>query len=123
MKLFNRNLTILSLLLFLLLFLWNHFLSEKFQSPHSYFIVVYLFLSGLFVSKWLAEAEKISSQNFIRTYMASSAIRLFANLTLILSYILLFRDMAMNFVIFFLVLYFIYLIFEVVMLMRGKKQQ
>ena len=123
MKLLNRNLTILSLLLFLLLFLWNHFLSEKFQSQHAYIIVPYFFISSLLVNKWLAVAERQSPQHFIRTYMASAAIRLLVNLLVIIIYILLFRPLAMNFVLIFMVLYFIYLIFEVVVLMSGKKQQ
>ena len=122
MQAFLKNLLFLSILLLLLVFLCNRFLPEKIQSQHAYYLILYFIISTLLIHKAITKAAKKSPQSLIRVYMASTAIRLFTSLIVIVIYGLLFRKQLIGFVLFFLPMYFIFLVFEVASLIKKNKE-
>ena len=118
MQPFLKNLFLLSIILLLLIFLCNNFLPEKFHSQHAYYLILYFIISTWLIHKAITKAAEKSHQSLIRVYMASTAIRLFTSLIIIIIYGLLFRKQITSFVLFFLPMYFIFLIFEVISLIK-----
>jgi hypothetical protein len=61
-------------------------------------------------------------QVFVRYYMAATTIKLLLNLGIIVVYSVLHRDMAVRFIITFMIMYFIFSIFEMIFVMRDIKK-
>jgi hypothetical protein len=55
------------------------------------------------------------------SYLGFTGIKLFINLLIIIVYLLLNRTLAMNFSVFFLAIYFVFLIFEIISLQNEFK--
>jgi F0F1-type ATP synthase assembly protein I len=119
----NRPLLLFSLLLALAALYWNYAMPDKFQSSYAIGIVAYFYLSTAFVHRLLLNAGKSSPQNFVRTFMTFTALRLFLNLVVIAIYLLVDRAHAVPFVIAFLLFYFLFLIYEIIALQRDLKKK
>jgi hypothetical protein len=122
-----KKLILFSLLLLIIALLWNHFLPENLQAVYAVYILIYFFVSTLFVHRLLIKANKKSPQNFVRTYMSSTGIRLLLNLMVIFIYILIDhnRGTRIGFALSFFFFYFSFQIFEVTSLMKelAKKHE
>lgn len=121
-----KKLIFFSLLLLIITILWNYFLPENLHAVYAIYILIYFFISTLFVHRLLLKANKKSPQNFIRTYMGSTGIRLLLNLFIIFVYILIDHNRATKiaFALTFFFFYFSFQIFEVSSLMKelvGKR--
>jgi hypothetical protein len=123
MKKFTRNLTLLSSILLILIICWNRFLSENLNSPHAVYIVIYFFLLTFVIHHFLIKANTQSPQNFVRSYMLFTALKLFLNLMVIVIYLLIDRKQAMVFILSFLIFYFVFLIFEIIALQSTLKEK
>jgi L-asparagine transporter-like permease len=121
-----KKLIIFSLLLLIIALLWNHFLPEELHAAYAIYILIYFFVVTLVVHRLLIKANKRSPQNFVRTYMGSTGIRLLLNLLVIFVYILIDHNRAarIGFALSFLFFYFAFQIFEVSSLMKelGAKR-
>lgn len=115
-----KKLALFSILLLIIVLLWDHFLPENLHSAYAIYILIYFFVSTFFVHKLLIKANKKSPQNFIRTYMGSTGIRLLLNLLIIFVYILIDHNRAAKivFALTFFFFYFSFQIFEVSYLMK-----
>ncbi len=115
-----KKLLLFSILLLVIALLWNHFLPENLHTLFAIYILIYFFLSTLIVHRLLIRANKKSPQNFVRTYMGSTGIRLLLNLLIIFVYILIDhnRETRIEFALSFLFFYFSFQIFEVSSLMK-----
>src|ERR1035437_4171951 len=121
-----KKLILFSLLLLIITLLWNYFLPENLHAIYAIYILIYFFISTLFVHRLLLKANKKSPQNFIRTYMSSTGIRLLLNLLIIFVYILIDHNHSTKiaFALTFFFFYFSFQIFEVSSLMKelvGKR--
>ncbi len=116
-----KNTILFSVLLLVLAIAWNQFMPPNLASPAMPIIVIYFFISTVIVHRILIKTNTESPKNFIRTYMGTTALRLFLNLMVIIIYILVDRSRAMAFALAFLVFYFIYLIFEIISLQKDLK--
>ena len=114
-----KNTIIFSIILITLSLIWNYYVPEKFTSPTMPFIVIYFALSTVIVHELLIKTNNESPKNFIRTYMGTTALRLFLNLMIIIVFMLVNRSGAMAFALAFLVFYFLFLIFEIVSLQKD----
>ncbi len=122
MQKFTRSLILLSAVLLLLIMSWNHFLPSRLTSPHANYILIYFVFSTAIFHHFFIKANAQSPQNFIRTYMASTALKLLLNLIVIIIYILVNREHAIIFVLSFLAIYFVFLIFEIIALQKELRK-
>ncbi|HEY6162832.1 MAG TPA: hypothetical protein VI112_16505 [Bacteroidia bacterium] len=120
---FLRNLLILSLLLCGGIWAWNQYMPEKFHSPHAYFIVLYFFVLTYAIRGQSVKANERSPKDFVRFFMGSTALRLLLHVMVILIYGLINRDGAAVFIMAFLVIYMVFLVFEVSSLLRFFSRQ
>ncbi len=118
-----KNTIIFSFTLIVISLLWNLFVPENIKSPATPYVVIYFFVSTIVTHHLLMKTNKQSPQNFIRAYLGTTALRLFLNLMIIVMYMLINRMGAMVFALSFLVLYFLYLIFEIISLQKDLKEK
>ena len=114
---FIAKLSFLSAFITLLLFCWNYFVPEKYSLKQGFYAVLYFFISTALFHRMTLKANEKSPQHFVRTFIGTTAIRMFLGLIIIVIYALLYKATAMGFALLFLLLYFIYLIFEVLLLL------
>ena len=98
------------------LFQW---LCPNYASPALPFIVLFFCIITLFTMYIVLRDEKGKAQNrFISNYYLSRIIKIFSCLIFLIAYMLLNKPDALRFAIAFLVVYFMYSIFEVVVLKK-----
>lgn len=98
------------------LFQW---LCPNYASPVLPFIVLFFCIITLFTIYIVLRDEKGKAQNrFISNYYLSRIIKIFSCLIFLIAYMLLNKPDALRFAIAFLVVYFMYSIFEVVVLKK-----
>lgn len=98
------------------LFQW---LCPNYASPALPFIVLFFCIITLFTIYIVLRDEKGKTQNrFISNYYLSRIIKIFSCLIFLIAYMLLNKPDALRFAIAFLVVYFMYSIFEVVVLKK-----
>jgi hypothetical protein len=114
---------IFSLALLTVCFAWNLMAPQEFHSVYLYFIVLYFYATTAIVHRFLVRTNERSPKDFIRAYMGSTALRLFVNLMVIVVFMLADRSHAMFFSLSFLVFYFIYLVFEIVLLQKDLRKK
>ncbi len=117
-----KNTIIFSFILIVIALLWNVLVPLNLRCPASPYIVIYFFIATIITHHLLIKTSKQSPQNFVRTYMGTTAFRLFLNLIIIIIYMLVDRNGAMAFALSFLVYYFLYLIFEIISLQKELKK-
>ncbi len=110
----KKKLLVFSAVLVVLCLLWNYFLDIRWQSPHSLFIVLYFFITAALAHRILVKATAQSPQIFVRTYMTLTGLRLFLNLIVIAVYLVANKPGGKSFVLAFLLIYFSFLVFEVI---------
>ena len=66
-------------------------------------------------------ATESRPQVFVRYYMGSTTLKLLLNLGIIVVYATLHKDLAVNFIITFMIFYFLYTIFEVVFVWKAVR--
>ncbi len=98
------------------LFQW---LCPDYASPALPFIVLFFCIMTLFTLYIVLRDEKGKAQNrFVSSYLLSRIIKIFSCLLFLVAYMLLNRPDAVRFAVAFLTVYFLYSIFEVVVLKK-----
>lgn len=119
---FVRRLITFSSTLLIITLCWNFFIHDKYSVKHAPYIVVYFFLLTFTLHHFLIKANRKSSQHFVKSYMGFTALKLMLNLIVVVLYIFIDRNNALNFTLFFLVIYFTFLIFEIITLQKELKK-
>ncbi len=100
------------------LFQW---IVPQYASPALPFIVLFFFIITLFtIFIVLRDDQGKDGQRFVSSYMLSRVIKIFACLLFLFLYILLNRKDAWNFGISFIIVYFMFSIFEVILLRQES---
>jgi F0F1-type ATP synthase assembly protein I len=103
-----------------LLFQW---IWPQFATPALPFIVLFFFAITLFTMYIVLRSDDGSdSRKFVSSYMISRTVKLLSCLLFLLLYMFLNRENALRFAIAFLVIYFLYAIFEIFLLKQEKKE-
>jgi hypothetical protein len=112
------SLLIVSLGAGLAIYLWNYFMPQ-YACDHAWFILLYymIFTAGLHI--WLT--KNADSRTFIMKFMGVTGIKMLVNLIIILVYGLNFKSKAIPFTLSFLLIYFLFTIFESRQLIREFK--
>lgn len=101
-----------------ILFQW---LCPKYASPALPFIVLFFFLLTLFTLYIVLRTNRgKESRQFVSGYLLSRIIKVFSCLLFLILYILLNKKDAWQFAIAFLIIYFIYAIYEVIILKKEN---
>ena len=83
-------------------------------------ILGYFAVITFFSHLGLENATRKRPQVFVRYYMASTSIRLLAHLIVIVSYSVLNQGNARFFIIVFMIMYFVFTVYEVVYVMKSR---
>ena len=102
-----------------LLFQW---IWPQLATPALPFIVLFFFAITLFTMYIVLRSDDGNdSRKFVSSYMISRTVKLLSCLLFLLLYMFLNREDALRFAIAFMVIYFLYAVFEVVLLKQEKK--
>lgn len=121
-KSFSIKLFVFSLLTLGILFAWQQFASDRFQSDLMIPLLLFFILSTALIHYVLVKVDQKNPKLFVGYFMGITAIKLFGYLIVITVYALLKKEAALGFTLWFLVLYLLYSGFEVVMLMKHLKK-
>jgi len=114
------SILIMTFLAFWGIFSWNRFV-PNYANSHGYYILVYYFLFTLGLHYYLT--KKADPKSFIMKFMGVVGIKLFLNLIVILVYGLNNKAKAVSFALIFLLVYFLFTIFESVHLTTFLKTE
>ena len=102
-----------------LLFQW---IWPQLATPALPFIVLFFFAITLFTMYIVLRSDDgTDSRKFVSSYMISRTVKLLSCLLFLLLYMFLNREDALRFAIAFMVIYFLYAVFEVFLLKQEKK--
>jgi hypothetical protein len=104
------------------LYFWQQYASLRFQTDLGWLLWGFFIVVTALIHIVLVKSSEQSPRKFITNFMALSGAKLFVYLMVIVIYALLKGKEALGFVILFLVLYFLYSIFEVVTLLKHFKK-
>jgi len=114
------SILIMTFLAFWGIFSWNRFV-PSYANSHGYYILGYYFLFTLGLHYYLT--KKADPKSFIMKFMGVVGIKLFLNLIVILVYGLNNKAKAVSFALIFLLVYFLFTIFESVHLTTFLKTE
>jgi hypothetical protein len=92
------------------IFSWNYFM-PAYANNHAWFILLYYFLFTMGLHYYLTKKTS-QDKSFIMKFMGVTGIKLFLNLIVILVYGLNNKPKAVTFALIFMIVYFIFTIFE-----------
>jgi hypothetical protein len=122
LKSFFIQLTIFSFVTLALVLLWNQYASARFQTETTWFIWVFFIVTTTLIHLFLVKSTEKEPKKFVVNFMLVTAIKLFGYLILILAYVLIKREAALGFTVFFLAMYMLYSGFEVFTLLRHFRK-
>jgi hypothetical protein len=123
MKKHISQLGLLSLFLLVLTIGLFYDLLNPWFNPIFPFIILYFLVFNLVQHSALLKTKEKSPMAFNTSFMAWFAIKLFLNLTIIFSFVLLNRSEALSFVIYFATCYIFYTVFEVTSLLKSLRSK
>ncbi len=97
------------------------FLAPQYVSPALPFIVLFFFIIMLISHYIILRGIYKENKNFVANYMLATIIKFLSYIIFIVTYVLLNRPDAVLFGVSFIILYFLYAIFEVITIKLEKK--
>lgn len=116
------KLALFVLILAALVFAWNQFAPSKYYSPFLWIILGYFAGLTAIIHLLLLKASARGNQPFIRTHMAATAIKLLLTVVFALVFVLFNKEIAVSFLLSFIVMYVAFALFEAVVLTRQLKR-
>ncbi|MBC7864239.1 MAG: hypothetical protein IAF38_14775 [Bacteroidia bacterium] len=98
---------------------WNYFM-PVYANKHAFFILAYYFLFTLGLH-WYLTKKSSQDKSFIMKFMGVTGIKLFLNLIVILVYGLNNKAQSVTFALMFMIVYFVFTIFECRQLINAYK--
>ena len=122
MKKFLIKLPIFSIVIALIDFCWIRFMPTEKHIPHVWMMLGFFFVMTALFHFLSIQASKGKPQGFIRFYMVSTALRLFLYIIVIVLYRFYDKPTLVPFAIGFMAHYFLFAIFEVLVLLKEPKK-
>jgi L-asparagine transporter-like permease len=91
--------------------------------PTFYFIILYFFFVTVVFHFGLLQSMKGKPQGFVRYFMGATTFKLLIHLAVVIIYAILHREQALPFLLSFFVLYILFMVYEVLVVMKLNKQQ
>lgn len=122
MKLFLIKLSLFSLVIGGCNFWFEHYAGAPYAVKHLWTVFAFFVFTTALFHLIITKAAEGNAQRFIRKYMGITAFKLFLLITIVLAYLMVFgKRETIPFAIAFMAHYFLYTIFEVVVLLKGLK--
>ena len=121
-KKFLLRLTIISMILLVIATILYLVLPSGKFSPATPFLVVFFYVVTALLYYILLKAASKRFSSFINQFMIITVVKLFAYIIILAIYVFVNKPDAIPFIIAFLLLYFIYLIFEITVYMGDQKK-
>jgi hypothetical protein len=119
---FLVRLLIFSAFTHLLIFAWVKLLPARFQTSSLVLVWGFFVLTTALIHYILSKAAERDPKKFVGYFMGITAVKLFGYLLVIIAYAMIRKEGALGFILWFLVMYLFYTVFEVIMLMRHLKK-
>jgi len=111
---------IFSVFLEIIAFVFYFILPEKNITQTLFFQVPFFFSASFLANNYMIRMSTDKNPNkFVRAFMMTTFLRFMLYIIIIAAYVFLFRSDAVNFLITFFILFFLYLIFDVYFLLYG----
>ena len=120
LKIYIFRLLVFSIILTSITFCMQ-FLCPQYVSPALPFIVLFFFIIMLISHYIILRGIYKDNKNFVANYMLATIIKFLSYIIFIVTYVLLNRPDAVLFGVSFIILYFLYAIFEVITIKLEKK--
>jgi hypothetical protein len=113
MKSFQSKLLIFTALCAVLLFFWNYFTPENLHHSLSWVILAFFSISTFVVHLYLSKSAEGDPKAFVGKFMGVTGLKLFLYLIVLIILLLTDRDHVRAIALYFLVMYFLFTVFEV----------
>jgi len=120
-KKFIFGLSKLTLVLSLIYFLFFTFVDKKLFLPVFVFIIMFLYGFTILIHYYLLKSTTVRLARFSVFFMLSTTLKLVIYLVFLVIYLILYKENAINFVIFFLLNYFIFTFYEIKSILKFIK--
>ncbi|MFO8055450.1 MAG: hypothetical protein R6U19_09860 [Bacteroidales bacterium] len=118
---FMRQLTLFSLLIIALAVLFRLFAPPEIISPALFYLIAFFYAITAALYILLLQGARKKQIKFNNRFMLSTVVKLLGFLIVMLAYVFVYPGDAVNFLVTFLVLYFLYTAFEVVKIVKVTK--
>lgn len=118
MKAFLLKNILFTLGLSLFILVWNNLLAPNFKSPEVWFILLFFFGSISLVHYLLLRSEGKRPTFYVQFFMGATVFRTFIYIGIIALYAMNYKASAKIFIINFLLLYFLFTVFEIITVRR-----
>lgn len=124
MKKLLINTLIFSLLLEVIAVLMYFTMNKNMISPALPFLVPFFLSVSLLSNFWLVSVPAGNPNKFVRVFMITIFLKFMLYIIILVAYVMLYRDDAVRFIFSFLILFVLYLVFDVIILLQNlpKKQ-
>ncbi|MGQ0828076.1 MAG: hypothetical protein ACT4ON_06750 [Bacteroidota bacterium] len=122
MRSFTFRLLLYSLFIAIVDYSWNELMPDNVFVTHIWFIFIFFVLSTMIFHFFSMISAEKKPQYFIRFYMGSTALRMMLCLIVIITYRFINKPSFVPFAIAFMVHYFLFTIFEVILLLRYLRK-
>jgi len=113
------NTLVFSILLEIIAVIMTVSMSGKIVTPALPFLVPFFFSISLLSNLWLLSVPAENPNKFIRIFMMATFLKFFLYIIVLVAYVMLQRDDAVRFMFSFLVLFILYLVFDVIILLQS----
>jgi len=117
---FILNLSVFSVILGLITYVLTFLLPSKYFSPALPFLFPFFFSTTLIIYFFLAKSGA-KSNSFINRFMLATFFKLMVYMSVLIIYVLMYKEDAIPFIISFFILYLGYTIFEVISILKYQK--
>lgn len=113
------NTLVFSILLEIIAVIMSVSMSGKIITPALPFLVPFFFSISLLSNLWLLSVPAENPNKFIRIFMMATFLKFFLYIIVLVAYVMLQRDDAVRFMFSFLVLFVLFLVFDVIILLQS----
>lgn len=113
------NTLVFSILLEIIAVIMSVSMSGKIITPALPFLVPFFFSISLLSNLWLLSVPAENPNKFIRIFMMVTFLKFFLYIIVLVAYVMLQRDDAVRFMFSFLVLFVLFLVFDVIILLQS----
>lgn len=122
LQVFIRKLIILSLVVVATTFGLGYIVPANFISPSWPIIAAFFFIVSGYVHRFLLKKSDGNQAKFINAFLLTTTIKLLGFLSVIVIYVLVFRDDAVGFILTFFTYYLVYTTFEILSILKYLKK-
>lgn len=118
-----KKLSLFSIIVGIAIYAWNKIMQPEFVFQKAWYLLTLFFIITALMHAGFTRAGEKGGQHFIRYFLASTTLKLFFYLLIIVVYVMTKQADAIQFAVCFLALYLLYTIFETFHLLKHFKNK